>query len=101
MVEDSGTIASFFNKLPPEIIGVLMAMFIAILRVIYDKEETSPMRITLESLLCGALSFTANFGIIAMGLDSNWSVFIGGSIGYFGSTTVRAVAIRFLKNKVK
>lgn len=84
----------FVSKLPPEIAGALMAMAIAIIRVIYDGKEDKPMRIVLESLICGGLSLTASSGIVAMGLDMNWAIFAGGSIGYFGSATVRALAIK-------
>ena len=41
----------FLTKLPPEVAGALMAMFISVLRVIYDKEDTNPMRIILEAPL--------------------------------------------------
>lgn len=94
-------IPDFFNKLPPESAGVLMAMFMAVLRVIYDKEETKPMRILLESVICGALSLTASSGILAMGLNMNWAIFVGGAIGYFGSATVRSIALKLIEYRVK
>lgn len=90
----------FLKELPPEAAGALMAMFIAALRVIYDREETKPMRILLESGICGGLSLTASSGILAMGLDMNWAIFAGGAIGYFGSATVRAFAIRMLNRRI-
>ena len=101
MPENTNAWITALNNLPTEAIGVLMAMFIAILRVIYDREETKPMRIILESLICGALSLTASSGIIALGLNINWSVFVGGVIGYFGSTTVRSIAIKVLNSRIK
>jgi len=90
----------FLTKLPPEAAGVLMAMFIAALRVVYDREETKPMRILLESGICGGLSLTASSGILAMGLDMNWAIFAGGAIGYFGSATVRQVALKVLNARI-
>lgn len=77
-----------------------MAMFVATLRVIYDREETRPMRIILESLICGALSLTVSSGILAIGLDTNWAIFAGGSIGYFGSAAVRGLALKFIEKKM-
>ena len=88
------------NQLPNEIIGALMAMFMAILRVVYGKEETKPTRVVLEGLICGLLSLTASSAITAMGLNVNWSVFVGGVIGYLGSATVRSMAISFFKKKI-
>jgi lambda family phage holin len=74
-------------------------MFIAVLRVLYDKKETRPLRVVLEALVCGGLSLTAFYGISAAGLSHNWAVFAGGAIGYLGSDTVRAVAMRVIHSK--
>ena len=87
------------NNIPPEISGALMAVFISILRVIYDQRETKPMRIVLESLICGALSLTASSGILALGLNMNWAIFAGGTIGYLGSESVRSFAIKIISKK--
>ncbi len=84
-------------SLPPEIAGVIMAVVTAVLRVLYDRDETKPIRIILEASLCGFLSLAASAGIAAAGLDHHWSIFAGGMIGYLGSTTVRALAIKILK----
>jgi lambda family phage holin len=85
-----------FN-IPPEVAGLIMAVLTAVLRVLYDRKKTRPFRVVLEALICGALSLTASSGIIAAGLDPKWSVFAGGMIGYLGSTTVRALAIKIIK----
>jgi len=88
------------DKLSPQEAGALMAMVIAAFRVLYDKEDTKPLRILLESLICGCLSVTASSAITAMGLDPNWAIFAGGTIGYMGSATVRAVAYKFINDKI-
>ena len=88
------------DKIPPEYAAVALAMGIAAVRVIYDKEETRPARVVLEALLCGLLSLTATSAIVAMDLDLNWSIFVGGVIGYLGSTSVRALAVKFINRKV-
>ena len=89
-----------FNRLPPELAGVLMAMVIAVIRVIYDKEDARPVRVMLEAFICGGLSLTASSAIIAMELDVNWAIFAGGTIGYFGSATVRQFALKLLRRKI-
>jgi lambda family phage holin len=91
----------FLSKIPPELAGVGLAMVISFLRIIYDGEEESWFRIILESLLCGALSLTAYFAINALGVDLNWAIFAGGTIGYLGPKSVRALTVRFLRNKGK
>ncbi len=90
---------AMMNRVPPEFAGVLMAVVISILRVLYDQQDTRPVRIFLEAGICGALSLTAWHGIYAMGLDHNWAIFSGGVIGYFGSTTVRSLALKVIKKK--
>lgn len=98
---DSGKgIIEALNNLPPEAAGALMSMFIAIVRVIYDNKETSKMQIFLEALICGGLSLTASYGIMAMDLNINWAIFAGGTIGYFGSASVRQVALILINKKV-
>jgi len=100
MLDNPNTWIQTLNQLPAEVGGALMAIFIAVLRVIYDKEETQPMRVMLESLICGALSLTISYAIIALGLNINWAIFAGGTIGYFGSATVRVFAIKVIRAKI-
>jgi lambda family phage holin len=95
------TIIDFLNNLPSPVTGTLMSIFISILRVVYDKEETKPMRIIMESLVCGGLTLTAGAGINALGLNPNWVMFMGGVIGYLGSAKVRDFAMRFINNKIE
>ncbi|QPG06963.1 phage holin, lambda family [Salinimonas marina] len=87
------------KETPPTVISAALAVVISILRVIYDKEETSFVRILLESALCGALAVVAGSGVTALGLDQDWTIFIGGSIGFIGSQSIRAYADLFLKKK--
>lgn len=89
------------DNLPPQMAGAFMAIFISILRVIYDNKETRPLRMILECLICGSLSLSAGYAIIALGLNMNWILFLGGVIGYLGSTTVRAIAMKLINSKIK
>jgi lambda family phage holin len=88
------------NDLPAPIYALFVGAGIALLRGIYDKEETSPMRILLESSICGCLSMTAGYGAMAMGMNINWVLFFAGTIGYLGSMNVRILVLKFLNKKV-
>ena len=88
------------NGLPPWAGGLIMAIAVSVLRVVYDKEETSAIRIALESLICGALTVSAGSAVAAMGFGDDWYLFIGGVFGFMGSHSIRMLAMRFLKNKV-
>lgn len=90
-------IAVFLQTLEPETTGVLMAIFISLIRVTYDKDETKPVRIILESSLCGALAMTINSGVVALGFGASWAMFVGGTVGYFGSIKIRQFAMNFLR----
>lgn len=89
------------DKLPPETTAVVLAILIAVLRVVYDGKETTIHRILLEASLCGCLALAINHGIDAIGWNPEWKVFIGAMIGYIGSMTVRLLTIKFLHNKIE
>lgn len=90
-----------YKTITPEVLGAVMAMVIALIRVLYDGKEKRFLRILLEAAICGALSVTVSYGITAMGLDGNWSVFAGGMIGYLGSSSVRMIALSIINQRVK
>ena len=89
------------NNLSPEFTGALMAIFMSILRIVYDKDETKSMRIMLESLMCGALTLTVGAAITALGLNANWNLFIGGTIGFFGVLRIRIFALSYISKRLK
>ncbi len=103
MPDNPNTWTDILSRLPSEMWEAgLMAVVISVLRVIYNKEETKPLRIMLEAGICGCLALTAHFGLAAIGLDtSQWSPFIGGVIGYLGSASVRGLALRAINSKIK
>jgi lambda family phage holin len=86
--------------LPPGVGGMLMAIVMSTLRIIYDKEETNFIRIVLESLICGGLTLSAGSAFVAMGYGSEWYLFCGGMIGFMGSQFIRAMAKKAIKRKV-
>ena len=96
---------TMIDKLPdvPDnvLVGVLLSIFLAAVRVLYDNKEAKPLRILLEALLCGLLTFTACYGVSAMGWSSEWNVFVGGVIGFIGADAARAAAIRYVKKQTK
>lgn len=80
--------------------GVIMAVIISFLRVLYDAKETSKVRILLESLICGALSLSASSIIEWMDWPPSLSVGAGGAIGFIGVTAIRELIVKFLGKKV-
>ena len=84
----------------PWVGGAIIAIVISVLRIVYDKEETSFIRICMESLICGALSVSAGSALEAMGYGQNWYLFCGGVIGFMGSQSIRALANRLINKKL-
>lgn len=89
------------KEIPIQVWSILLAVIIAALRVVYDKEETSAVRVALEAFLCGLLAVAAGSAIQAMGLNQDWMLFAGGMIGFIGSQSIRTFAETFIRNKVK
>ena len=85
----------------PAVGGAIMAIVMSVVRVVYDRKETSILRIVLESLLCGALTVSAGSALDAMGYGQNWYLFCGGMIGFMGSQSIRALANKYITNKSK
>lgn len=81
--------------------GVIMAVVISFLRVLYDAKETKPWRVILESMICGALSLVASSLIEWMEWPPSLSVAAGGTIGFLGVTAIRELVTRFLGRKVE
>jgi len=90
-----------FEKLPPESQAFFLAVFVAALRVVYDKEETKVVRICLESLICGLLSVAIFHLFAALEISPSFSVFAAGMIGFLGTNTVRSLAIKIINRRLK
>lgn len=95
------TLKQAMDSAPPGVGGFIMAVMISIIRVIYDREETSFMRIIMESLICGFLAVAAGSAMAAMGYGDTWYLFTGGFIGFLGSQSIRALAYKIIDRKVK
>lgn len=93
--------SQLMDKIPGAIPAIFSSMIIAFLRIVYDRDETKWIRILLEMCLCGALTYIAWAGVMALGLNLNWAVVVGGLIGYLGPVTVRAIALKYINSKLK
>ncbi len=88
------------EKIPAELVGFSLAVFLAIVRIWGDERDNKFMRILIESVICGGLSVSLSFAVLAMGMSVYWSAFIGGMIGYLGSTTIHALAVKIIHSKI-
>lgn len=100
MPDNPNTLIRFFEGLPPWVAGAFMACVVAALRVVYDKEETSFIRIMLESLICACLTIAAGSAMNAMGFGPNWYLGAGGFIGFMGSQSIRALANKVISKRI-
>ncbi len=84
--ENQNAVVSFMNALPPTVQASIMGACVAVVRVMYDQEETKPMRIIMEGVICGFLCITVSHGIKALGLDENWIRFSGAPLAILDLT---------------
>jgi len=87
--------------LPEPVRAALLASFISILRILYDGKEPRWARRFLEASLCGAISLGVANLVVALGMSSGWSVFLGGAIGLFGADQVREWGRRLAESRVR
>lgn len=73
-------------------LGPILAAVLAILRVLYDGQETKVVRIALEGAICGLLTLAVSKGVSALALSDDWSVVAGGCIGLMGTEFIRYTA---------
>jgi lambda family phage holin len=81
--------------------GAAVAAVTALLRILADKNETRPLRVLLEMLICASMAVAAYSAIAALGWDSRWLIFIGSCIGYLGSYNVRRLALKVIGDNYK
>nr|WP_113866907.1 phage holin, lambda family [Brenneria salicis]NMN92956.1 lambda family phage holin [Brenneria salicis ATCC 15712 = DSM 30166]RBP61929.1 lambda family phage holin [Brenneria salicis ATCC 15712 = DSM 30166]RLM31262.1 phage holin, lambda family [Brenneria salicis ATCC 15712 = DSM 30166] len=74
--------------------GVLLAVFIAILRVAYSGGGWR--RMLLEAALCGALTLTAVASLDYYSLPKTLTPAVGGMIGFIGVKKLRYCILRFI-----
>jgi lambda family phage holin len=89
------------EKIPPDAQAFIMAFLISVLRIIYDRKETQALRILLEALICGFLAIGVGRAILALGLSTDWTLFSASFIGFFGTVTVRSLALKLVNAKIK
>jgi len=92
-------IVELLNNIPPTVTGFLMAVMIGVLRVIFNREESRPVRVLMEGLICGFLTLAAGSITGAIGVVGDWNLFLGGFIGLIGSHKIRMFAIKTLDRK--
>lgn len=98
--ENPNELKHLVDSVPPWIGGFVFSFVLSFVRVIYEKEETTFVRIMLESLICGALTVATGSILEQMGYGQHWYLGVGGIIGFMGTQSVRALANRLLNKKV-
>lgn len=88
------------SGIPPELLGVLVAMATSVLRMLSETEERPTFRgVLLDMGTCGALAVGVAGLVHALGVDGGWLVFSGAAIGHLGPVTVRRLALRYFAKR--
>ncbi|WP_210507487.1 phage holin, lambda family [Pantoea ananatis] len=78
--------------------AILLAMIMAVLRIAYTGGGWR--RMTLEGLLCGALTLTVASGLAYIEWPRTATIAIGGAVGFIGVDSLRAFVLRFIGNHI-
>lgn len=92
-------LAAWLAHHSPTIYGALLAVAVAIVRVIYGGGTARQM--SLEGALCGLLSLTLTSGLELIGLPVSAAAFVGGMVGFIGTEAVRDFAMSWISKKVE
>lgn len=91
-------VAEWFAYYAATITGASLAMAIAFVRVIHGGGKVA--QAIIGGIMCGLLSMALINGAGLLGLSDNYSLFVGGLVGFIGADTLRDAAIRLLGKKI-
>lgn len=74
--------------------AVLLSVIMAVLRIAYGGGGWKKM--SLEGLMCGAMTLTVVSGLDYINLPQSLSIAIGGALGFVGVEQVRTIANRLI-----
>jgi len=74
--------------------AVLLSIIMAVLRIAYSGGGWKKM--SLEGLMCGAMTLTVVSGLDYINLPQSLSIAIGGALGFVGVEQVRTIANRLI-----
>lgn len=101
MPEKFALLIDWLAALPGPIQAFVAAVIIAPLRIIYDQTETTRMRIGLESLLCGCISYGIASGADYFHVPHGVGVFIGSVVGFAGVVKFRELVLDYIVGRRK
>lgn len=81
------------------VMSALLSALVGCLRVIYDGKERRWLRVLLEGLLCGLMTFSVVTAATAYGISERYGAGIGGFIGFIGTDHIRRWARSLAKRK--
>ncbi len=79
----------------------IMAFVVAAFRICYVGKEDSPIRVFLESSLCGLIAVSSRYVFIQLEMNEDLAVAFGAIIAMFGIDKVRELSLRFVSKKVR
>lgn len=92
---------NLLSNLPGPLQAFGAAVITAVLRVYYDKSETSWQRVGLEGALCACLATGLSMVSSYFGLPENSGVFIGTFVGFIGVIKFREYMARLLDKRTE
>lgn len=99
MADPTDGLIKVVESVPPWAGGVIMALVVSVLRIIFDGEDNWKKGVA-EVGLCVALTVGIGSAIRAAGFDGYWDLAIGSAVGALGSQFVRRIAKNIIVKRV-
>jgi lambda family phage holin len=94
------SLVALFQQHSPLLYGAIASIILAFLRQIYEGEHPW-RRMTLEAVLCGALSVVLVSGLHWFSVPQSAATFVGGMVGFLGVEKVRWLALRWFDHGIQ
>lgn len=82
-------------------VSFVLTFFIAIVRICYIGKTQSKLRVLLEATLCGLIAVASESVFEYLGMPAKLAVALGAIIAFFGVDEIRALAKRYMANKMR
>lgn len=92
---------ALIELLPEPFRAAILAIIVAMLRVVYDGKEPRWLRRMLEATLCGCIALGVAYLCEGLGLRQGWATFLGASIGLLGADQVREIGRRVADKRIR
>ena len=91
---------AIWDATPEPVKAAILAVLVAMLRIMYDGKEPRWVRRLLEASLCGAIALGVAHLTESLGMPHGWGTFLGAVVGLLGADYVRELGRKYLSGRI-